>query len=94
MTFALHLPIVISYLSKGTIDCHIFTSKILDLLLPFGTEGAGGSESYPPNDITNRYIYDAFLIIYLSVLLFLFFHFLVLQRSQSEIHKGCNSIIL
>ena len=92
MTFALHLPIVTSYLSKGTIDGHIFTSKILDLLLPLGTEGAGGRESYPPNDITN--IYDAFLVIYLSVLLLLFFHFLVLQRSQSEIHKGCNSIIL
>ena len=37
-------------------------------------------ESYPTNDIPNKYIYDAFLMIYLSILLLLFFHFLVLQR--------------
>ena len=35
---------------------NIFTNKISDLLLPFGTEGAGGCESYLPNDITNKYI--------------------------------------
>ena len=33
-------------------------------------------------------------MIYLYILLLLFFHFLVLQRTLSEIHKGCNSIIL
>ena len=45
------------------------------------TEGARGRESYPPNDITNKYIYDAFLMIYLSILLLLFLKSLVLQRS-------------
>ena len=43
------------------------------LLLPLEADVAGGRESYPPNDI-----YDAFLMIYLSFLLLLFFHFLVL----------------
>ena len=38
-------------------------------------------ESYTLNDITNKYIYNAFLMIYLSLLLLLFFHILVLQRS-------------
>ena len=58
----------------------IFRSKISDLLLSLGTEGAGGCKSYSSNDITNKYIYDALLIICLSILLLLFFHFLVLQR--------------
>ena len=43
-------------------------------------EGAGGRESYPTNDIPNKYIYDAFSMIYLSILL-LFFHFSVIQTS-------------
>ena len=60
---------------------NIFKSKIPDLLLPLGTEGARGHESYPPNDVTNKHVYDAFLMIFLSILLLLFFHFLVLQRS-------------
>ena len=60
---------------------NIFTSKILDLLLPLGVEGTEGRESYPPSDITDKYIYDAFLMICLSNLLLLFFHFLVLQNS-------------
>ena len=38
------------------------------------TEGAGGCESYPSNYITNKYIYDAFLMIYLFISLLLFFH--------------------
>ena len=37
-------------------------------------------ESYPTNDIPNKYIYDAFSMIYLSILL-LFFHFSVIQTS-------------
>ena len=41
---------------------------------------AGDSESFPTNDIPNKYIYDAFLMIYDAILL-LFFDFLVLQRS-------------
>ena len=49
------------------------------MLLPLGVEGDGGRESYPPNDETIKYIYDAFLKIYLSILLLLFFHFLLLQ---------------
>ena len=39
------------------------TSKISNLLLPVdseGAEGVGGRESYPANDISNKYIYDAF----------------------------------
>ena len=48
--------------------------------------GAGGCESFP----TNKYIYDAFLMIYDAILL-LFFHFLVLERSYSEFYEGCNS---
>ena len=71
----------------------MFRSKISDLLLPFGTESAGDHESYPINDISNKYIYDALLMIYLSILLLLLF-FLVLLRNQSEIHKSCNSVIL
>ena len=43
---------------------NIFKSKIPDLLLPLGTEGARGHESYPPNDVTNKHIFDAFLMIF------------------------------
>ena len=43
-------------------------------MLPMETEGAGGCESYPSNYITNKYIYDAFLMIYLFISLLLFFH--------------------
>ena len=53
------------------------------MLLPLGVEWAeetGGRESYTTSDIPYKYIYDAFLMIYLSILLF-FFHLLVLQRS-------------
>ena len=49
-------------------------------MLSFQAEGAGGCESYPTNDIPNKYNYDAFLMIYLSILSS-FFYFLVLQRS-------------
>ena len=55
-----------------------FTSKVSNLLLSLGAEGAGGFESYPASEITNKYIYDAFLITYLPILLLLFFHFLAL----------------
>ena len=49
-------------------------------MLTLGSKEAEGvGESYPTNDIPNKYIYDAFLMIYLSILLF--FHFLVVQRS-------------
>ena len=43
-----------------------FTSKVL------GAEGAVGLEFYPTSEIRNKYIYDAFLMIYLSILLLLF----------------------
>ena len=52
---------------------NIFTSKISNLLLPLGAEGVGGFESYPTSEIPNKYIYDAFLMISLSILLLLFF---------------------
>ena len=51
---------------------NIFTSKILNLLLPLWAEGAGAFESYPTSEIPNKYIYDTFLMIYLSILLLLF----------------------
>ena len=51
------------------------------MLLPLETEGAEGRESYPPNDITNKYIYDVFLMIYIFISLLLLFHFLVLEMS-------------
>ena len=76
---------------------NIFTSKTSNLLLLLEAEepeGAGGCESYPTSEISNKYIYDAFLMIYLPILLMLFFYFLVLQRSESEIHKACNSVTL
>ena len=47
---------------------NIFTSEVSNLLLHFGAEWAWGFESYPPSEIPNKYIYDAFLIIYLSIL--------------------------
>ena len=60
-------------------------SKISDLLSPLGNEGAGSRKCYPPSDITNKYIYDTFLMIYLSILLLLFFNFLVLQRFTKSV---------
>ena len=63
------------------------------MLLPFVAEGAGACESYLTSKIPNKYIKDVFLMIYLSTL-FLFFLFLVLQKSESEIYKGCNPVIL
>ena len=60
----------------------ICRSKVLNLLLPLGAKGAGGFEPYKTREIPNKYIYDAFLVIYLSILLLLlFFHFLVLKRT-------------
>ena len=43
-----------------------FTSKVL------GAERSVGLEFYPTSEIPNKYIYDAFLMIYLSILLLLF----------------------
>ena len=67
---------------------NIFTSKVSNLLLPVGFEETRGFESCPTSEIPNKYIYDSFLMIYLSFLL-LFLHFLL-----SEIHRGCNSVVL
>ena len=59
-----------------------FTSKVSNLLLPLGTEGAGGFESYATSEIPNKYIYDAFLMTYLPILLllFTFWHFKGVNR--------------
>ena len=73
---------------------NVFKSKVSNLLLPLEAEGVGGFESYRTSEIHNKYIYDVFSIIYLSILLLLFFPFLALQRSYSKIHKGCNSVVL
>ena len=49
---------------------NICKSKVLNLLIPLGAKGAGGFESYITSEIFNKY---AFLMIYLSILLLLFF---------------------
>ena len=50
-----------------------FTSKVSNLLLPFGAEGTGGFESYPTSEISNKYFYDTFLMTNLPILLLFFF---------------------
>ena len=75
----------------------IFTSNGSNLLLPLGAVGAEAArdcKSYPNSNIPNKYIYDVFLIFYLSILLLLFIQFLVFQGSESEIHQPFNSAIL
>ena len=63
-------------------------------MLSLETVGAGGRESYPSNDIANKYIYDAVLMIYLSILLLLFFHFLVLNQrfTKAVILQFCKTV--
>ena len=97
MAFVLHLLIVIPYLkepltvffgnkslffSNSSWKClilfFVFISMIPNLHLPLGAEGPGCCESYPNSKIPNEYIYDAFL----SILLLLFFHFLVLRHED------------
>ena len=51
----------------------LFTIKVSNLLLPLGAERAWGFESYPITEVPNKYIYCAFFMIYLSILLLLFF---------------------
>ena len=51
-----------------------FRSKVSNLLLPLGAEEAEGFESYPASEIPNKYMYDAFLMTYLLILLLFFFH--------------------
>ena len=104
MAFVLHLSIVMLYLTESWtvflnseklifyrswkylfdfVFCfrlNIFTSKNSHLLLPLGLR-------------YTQLIYPwCFLMIYLYNLL-LFFHFLVLQRSSSEIYKVCKTVI-
>ena len=55
---------------------NICTSKVLHLLLPLGAKGARGFESYTTSEIPNKYIYDVFLMIYVSILWLLFFSLL------------------
>ena len=55
---------------------NIFASKVSNLLLPFGVEGAGRSESNPTSEAPNKYFYDAFLMMYFVVV---FYHFLALD---------------
>ena len=54
---------------------NLFKSKVSNLLLPLEAEGAGGLESYPTSEIPIKYIYDTFLMTYLSILLLLLFTF-------------------
>ena len=49
---------------------NICKSKVLNLLIPLGAKRAGGFESYITSEIFNKY---AFLMIFLSILLLLFF---------------------
>ena len=74
-----------------------FTNKISDLLLPLGTERAGGRESYPPNDIGNKYIYDAFfndLFIYFVIVVFPFFGTSEVLIRDSQKLQFCNFVRL
>ena len=59
---------------------NVFISKASNLLLSLGTEETRGFEPYPTRQISNKCIYDVFLMIYLSILLLLFFHFLTLLK--------------
>ena len=78
---------------------NIFTSNVSNLLLPLGAKGSRDFESYPTSKIGNKYIYDAFLMIYLSVLLFLFFvtfwHFKRVNRRfiKAVILRFCKIVI-
>ena len=51
---------------------NICTTKVLNFLLPLWAKGTRGFESYA-SEIPNKYIYNAFLMIYLSILLLLFY---------------------
>ena len=86
MDFVLHSSIVIPYLKEPFFYCNwkylilffvfrlnICTSEILNLLLPLGTKGARGFEFYINSEKPSKYIYHAFLMIYLSILLLLLF---------------------
>ena len=61
--------------------------------MPKGPKNLGAVNRTQPVT-SNKYNYDDFLNFYLSIFLLLFSHFLVLQRSEPEIHRGCHSIIL
>ena len=50
-------------------------------MLPLVAEETWDFETYPTSEITKKYIYDSFLMIYLSISFLLFFRFLELQRS-------------
>ena len=52
---------------------NILRSKVSNFAISFRAEGEGGFESYPASEISNKCIDDAFLMIYLSVLLLFFF---------------------
>ena len=82
MAFVLHLPIVIVIVAGGIwflfivySRLNIFASKISDLLLPLGAEGAVGSQSYHPMiwsiNISMMLFNDLF--IYFVVVVFPFF---------------------
>ena len=62
----------------------------------WGTEGARGRESYSPSDIINKYIYDAFLMIDLSILFLLYFIYFELirdsQRTKAVILQFCKTV--
>ena len=57
---------------------NIFASKVSNLLIPLETEGAGRFESYPTSETPNKYIYDVFSMIYLSILMLLLFQAVIL----------------
>ena len=62
------------------LDKKYFCNKDFWFSVTFGDWGSRGPWVLT-NDITYKYIYDAFLTIYLFILLLLVFHFLVPQRS-------------
>ena len=50
-------------------------------------DGAGSRESYPANDVLNKYIYGSFLMIYLYILLS-FFNFWYFERVNQRFIKA------
>ena len=79
------------------LDCIFLHARCQICCYLWGPRGSGAVNlTQPTNVIPNKYIYDAFLVIYLSILLLLFFKVLVLQsvgtKLKESIFKNNNQI--
>ena len=64
-----------------------FKSKVSNLLLTLGAEGAVGFKSYPTSEIPNKYIYDAYndlFTYFVAVVFFTFCHFRGVNRRSTK----------